>query len=163
MAVNGAGLRTVSHSEQIYIDLTPPEFEYVYDGDSSDFDIQFQTSLNISMAWSVKDPESGIQECSWAIGLSPMDTSLQDYTQIAITENVASTVISSTPYDRIFSTMRCTNAAGRTASISTDGLKISLVGVDTSFSETVVGSTSDVNFASFTGLNLEDGQYKVTV
>ncbi|WAR04893.1 hypothetical protein MAR_020262 [Mya arenaria] len=68
MAVNGAGLRTVSYSEQIYIDLTPPEFEYVYDGDSSDFDIQFQTSLNISMAWSVKDPESGIQECSWAIG-----------------------------------------------------------------------------------------------
>ncbi|WAR05722.1 hypothetical protein MAR_021091 [Mya arenaria] len=206
MAVNGAGLRTVSHSEQIYIDLTPPEFEYVYDGDSSDFDIQFQTSLNISMAWSVKDPESGIQECSWAI----------DYTQIAITENVARTVLSATPYDRIFSTLTCTNAASRTASISTDGLKvlnmslatndvyislmaisetqypaigryhgnrtkikfqwagfrqdeginnylISLVGADTSFSETVVGSTFDVNFASFTGLNLVDGQYEVAV
>ncbi|WAR06111.1 hypothetical protein MAR_021480 [Mya arenaria] len=216
MAVNGAGLRTVSHSEQIYIDLTPPEFEYVYDGDSSDFDIQFQMSLNVSVTWSVKDPESGIQECSWAIGLSPMDTSLQDYTQIAITENVASTVLGSTPYDRIFSTVRCTNAAGRKISMSTDGLKvlnmslttndvyislmaisetqypaigryhgnrteikfqwagfrqdeginnylISLVGVDTSFSETVIGSSSDVNFASFTGLNLEDGQYKVTV
>ncbi|WAR05117.1 hypothetical protein MAR_020486 [Mya arenaria] len=216
IAVNGAGLRTVSHSEQIYIDLTPPEFEYVYDGDSQDFDIQFQTSLNVSVAWSVKDQESGIQECLWAIGLSPMDTTLQEYTQIAIAENVASTVLSSTPYDRLYSTVRCTNAAGRTASISTDGLRvlnmslatndvyislmaisetqypaigkyhgnrtkikfqwagfrhdeginnclISLVGVDTSFSETVVGSTSDVNFASFTGLNLEDGQYEVTV
>ncbi|WAR04731.1 hypothetical protein MAR_020100, partial [Mya arenaria] len=35
MAVNGAGLRTVSYSEKIYIDLTPPLFDYIHDGDSS--------------------------------------------------------------------------------------------------------------------------------
>jgi len=32
VAVNGAGLRTVSHSQPVYVDLTPPEFEYLYDG-----------------------------------------------------------------------------------------------------------------------------------
>ena len=32
VAVNGAGLRTISHSEPVYVDLTPPEFVYLYDG-----------------------------------------------------------------------------------------------------------------------------------
>ena len=32
IAVNAASLRTVSYSDPILIDLTPPSFEWVYDG-----------------------------------------------------------------------------------------------------------------------------------
>ena len=32
VAVNGAGLRTISYSDPVRVDLTPPEFEYVNDG-----------------------------------------------------------------------------------------------------------------------------------
>ena len=32
VAINSAGLRTVSYSDQIIIDLTPPVFTYVNDG-----------------------------------------------------------------------------------------------------------------------------------
>ena len=32
VAVNGAGLRTVSYSYPLLVDLTPPLFEYVNDG-----------------------------------------------------------------------------------------------------------------------------------
>ena len=32
VAVNGAGLRTISYSDPLLIDLTPPEFDYVNDG-----------------------------------------------------------------------------------------------------------------------------------
>ena len=32
VAVNGAGLRTISYSDPLLVDLTPPVFEYVYDG-----------------------------------------------------------------------------------------------------------------------------------
>ena len=32
VAINGAGLRTISYSDPLLIDLTPPEFDYVNDG-----------------------------------------------------------------------------------------------------------------------------------
>ena len=32
VAINGAGLRTISYSDSLLIDLTPPEFDYVNDG-----------------------------------------------------------------------------------------------------------------------------------
>ena len=32
VAVNGAGIRTISYSDPVRVDLTPPVFEYVNDG-----------------------------------------------------------------------------------------------------------------------------------
>lgn len=32
VAINGAGLRTVSYSDPVVVDLTPPVFDYVNDG-----------------------------------------------------------------------------------------------------------------------------------
>lgn len=32
VAMNAAGLRGVSFSDPVYVDLTPPEINYVYDG-----------------------------------------------------------------------------------------------------------------------------------
>lgn len=33
VAINGAGLRTISHSQPILVDLTPPEFHFVHDAE----------------------------------------------------------------------------------------------------------------------------------
>ena len=43
MAVNGAGLRTVSYSDPIHVDLTPPVITQVFDGTVPGDDFIFMT------------------------------------------------------------------------------------------------------------------------
>ncbi|CAG2247187.1 unnamed protein product [Mytilus edulis] len=66
IATNAAGLRGVSFSDPILVDLTPPEFEFVNDGAGTDEDAWELNEVRAN--WAVADPESGILLCKWAIG-----------------------------------------------------------------------------------------------
>ncbi|XP_060580924.1 uncharacterized protein LOC132737608 [Ruditapes philippinarum] len=69
VAVNAAGLRTVSYSEPILIDLTPPTCNYVYDGSIIGQDLDYISGGNLEFQWDISDAESGLKACSWAIGI----------------------------------------------------------------------------------------------
>ncbi|XP_053400999.1 uncharacterized protein LOC128557566 [Mercenaria mercenaria] len=65
VAVNAAGLRTVSYSDPILIDLTRPDCKYVNDGPLRGQDLDFMTGHKLDFHWNISDPESGLKECYW--------------------------------------------------------------------------------------------------
>ncbi|KAL3873929.1 hypothetical protein ACJMK2_037006, partial [Sinanodonta woodiana] len=124
VATNAAGLRTVSYSDPIFIDLTPPVLHDVNDG--TDSDVDYQTSAIIQANWVVSDPESNIQSCQWAIGTNKYGTDIQDFMDVDVQKASSSRdctddhIIGLTVYN----TIRCKNNAGLTTTHSSDGVRI---------------------------------------
>ncbi|KAK3612504.1 hypothetical protein CHS0354_024474, partial [Potamilus streckersoni] len=126
VATNAAGLKTVSYSEPITVDFTPPVLNVVRDGKG--LDIDFQDTLVIIANWDVADPETGIRECRWAIGTKPGETDLHNFTRA---EHGIWTVsqelqIYEVKDKTIYMTVRCENGAGLVTSRSSDGVRIVL-------------------------------------
>ncbi|CAC5386461.1 unnamed protein product [Mytilus coruscus] len=123
IATNAAGLRGVSFSNPILVDLTPPNIRFVNDGAGTDEDAW---ELNEVIAnWAVEDPESGILLCQWAIGYQPGGNDLQPYTEVTST-----TAYKEFPYSvltgfTIYTTLTCENKAGLSSVMSSNGVKIS--------------------------------------
>ncbi|CAC5370733.1 unnamed protein product [Mytilus coruscus] len=123
IAANAAGLRGVSFSDSILVDLTPPDIKYVNDGAGTDEDAwEFN---EVSANWAVEDPESGILLCQWAIGYQPGGNDLLPYTVVTTTA-----VYKEFPYSVltgfiIYTTLTCENNAGLSSVMSSDGVKIS--------------------------------------
>lgn len=124
VAENAAGLRTVSHSDPVLIDLSPPEFLYVYDGSEQGVDIDYHKTLVISVSWYVTDPESGLQECSWCLGLFPGDSSLLPVTGVGAKAENATATLQQNPNATIYATITCKNRAGLSSSKSSDGVRV---------------------------------------
>lgn len=73
LALSRTGRRLLVHSGPLLVDLTPPVSEGDGTGAVSDglgqVDIDYQSSLVVSVNWSsLWDRESGLEQCSWAIG-----------------------------------------------------------------------------------------------
>ncbi|KAL4221421.1 hypothetical protein ACF0H5_019679 [Mactra antiquata] len=124
VAVNAAGLKTVSYSDPVIIDLTPPVFVYIHDGNDYDEDDDYQKSLLIGTNWFVTDPESGIVECSRALGIEPGDDSIQSYLPLNMNTTYAETLLSYNPNLTIYTTIECRNGAGLTSRGHSDGIRI---------------------------------------
>ncbi|XP_053398434.1 uncharacterized protein LOC128556766 [Mercenaria mercenaria] len=124
VAVNAAGLRTVSYSDPIMIDLTRPECKYVNDGSVLGQDLDFVRGLKLDFHWDISDPESGLNQCNWALGSSEGDVSIQDFVQIQPNQMNASKLFQSIPKGKVYVTIRCTNGAGLTHTCSSDGVKL---------------------------------------
>ncbi|XP_053400998.1 uncharacterized protein LOC128557563 isoform X2 [Mercenaria mercenaria] len=124
VAVNAAGLRTVSYSDPIMIDLTAPECNYVNDGPIFGQDLDFIRGLKLDSHWDISDPESGIKECQWALGTFQGDTSIQAFFTLQPDKNNASKLFEASPSDNIFVTVRCTNGAGLTHKCYSDGVRL---------------------------------------
>ncbi|XP_071123054.1 uncharacterized protein [Mytilus edulis] len=123
IATNAAGLRGVSFSDPILVDLTPPDIKYIYDGRGADEDSW--TFNEVVANWEVEDYESGIKFCKWAIGYMPGKTDLLVYTEISSSPAVMEFDYSVLEGYTIYTTLNCENNAGLTYSLSTDGVKIS--------------------------------------
>ncbi|CAG2233139.1 unnamed protein product [Mytilus edulis] len=123
IATNAAGLRGVSYSDPILVDLTPPDIKYVNDGAGPD---ELAWELNEVIAnWAVGDPESGILICQWAIGYHSGGSDLLPYTEVTST-----TAYKVFPYSvligyTIYTTLKCENKAGLSSVMSSNGVKIS--------------------------------------
>ncbi|XP_076085327.1 uncharacterized protein LOC143056126 [Mytilus galloprovincialis] len=123
IATNAAGLRGVSFSDPILVDLTPPEFEFVNDGAGTDEDAWELNEVRAN--WAVADPESGILLCKWAIGYQPGGNDLLPYTVVTTTTAYKEFPYSLLTGHTIYTTLTCENHAGLSSVMSSDGVKIS--------------------------------------
>ncbi|KAL3843250.1 hypothetical protein ACJMK2_021192 [Sinanodonta woodiana] len=124
VATNAVGLKTVSYSEPIIVDLTPPVLEVINDGKGPDIDFQ-DTSIIIAN-WDVNDPESGIKECKWSIGTAPGENDLQNFTKAeqgtwTFTQQFQ---MSDVGDKTIYVNVRCENGADLVSSRSSDGVHV---------------------------------------
>ncbi|XP_052707847.1 uncharacterized protein LOC128183063 isoform X2 [Crassostrea angulata] len=129
IASNAAELVGISYSKPVLVDLTPPEIVYVYDGRLSTTDENAWTDNEVVMNFMVKDEESGIDYCEWAIGYQPQGIDLQTFYRLGAGEYLASKDFDYSVLESktIYSTVRCHNRAGLFSSKSSDGVKISVL------------------------------------
>ncbi|XP_046557193.1 uncharacterized protein LOC124266445 [Haliotis rubra] len=125
MAMNAAGLTTVSRAQPIVVDLTPPLFSHISDGPGSDED--HQTSSVVSVNWKVTDGESGVDHCDWAIGRRRRSDDIMTFRAVASGQSTTMMDISdafNTSSITVYTTVRCFNKAGLVVAATTDGVEI---------------------------------------
>ncbi|ESO88602.1 hypothetical protein LOTGIDRAFT_234472 [Lottia gigantea] len=136
-ARNGAGLISVSHSDFILVDTTPPVVIFIYDGtvnttpsvviyihDGTGGDVDYQTRNVIDVNWKIEDPESDIDYCIWAIGSVRGGNDIQKFTRIQKDENKASREYTEREPIKVYSTIRCYNKVGLQVTVTTDGVQL---------------------------------------
>ncbi|XP_063408929.1 uncharacterized protein LOC134692410 [Mytilus trossulus] len=125
VSINGARLSAVATADALYIDLTPPDIEFVYDGIG--YDIDSQTTDEIIANWLVEDLESGLSYCEWAIGFSEFGNEVQAFVRISSQLSSASKVFdhSLISSKTVYVTLRCQNKAGLHSKKSSNGVTIS--------------------------------------
>ncbi|XP_067680773.1 uncharacterized protein [Haliotis asinina] len=124
-ARNAAGLTTASHPDPITVDMTPPVFSHINDGDG--LDIDYQTLGDVHVNWAVEDTESGILHCSWAIGTTQGTSDIKMFHLVSRNQATASFDITNLNVSlplKIFSTVRCINNVGLMSSTISDGVTL---------------------------------------
>ncbi|XP_055958617.1 uncharacterized protein LOC130013975 [Patella vulgata] len=125
MSTNGAGLTTVSQSESIVVDMTPPIISEINDGIEDD--VNFQLTKLISVNWKVGDLESGVEYCQWAIGSTHGGVDIQPFTPVPDKQSFAQVELSVDQIQNsklVYSTVRCYNKAGLPTTATTDGVLV---------------------------------------
>ena len=69
IAYNAVGLYTKAVSKPVRVDITPPVLCCLTVGDGTKVDLMFITDNAFVIHWSVKDLETGIDSCQYAIGM----------------------------------------------------------------------------------------------
>ncbi|XP_067663316.1 uncharacterized protein [Haliotis asinina] len=126
MATNAAGLSAVTYSDAITVDMTAPQFDLVSDGlDGRDED--YQTSGVVSVYWQVRDEESGVEHCDWAIGRARGSSDMKQFERVppgwSTAQHDVTSKLHSSPVT-VFSTVRCFNKAGLASAVTSDGVEV---------------------------------------
>ncbi|XP_077995632.1 uncharacterized protein LOC144449084 [Glandiceps talaboti] len=123
-ARNAADLVSVFYSEEVVVDVSPPNVCCVKDG-NEDADLSYQTSDVITIRWHVVDDESGVEFCEWAIGLSPSSATLSPFT-VTDTLHTAEKDLSGFLMHghTVYCTIRCRNFAGLYSQVTSSGVTI---------------------------------------
>ncbi|XP_046561789.1 uncharacterized protein LOC124270793 [Haliotis rubra] len=126
MATNAAGLTAVTYSDAITVDMTAPQFDLISDGlDGRDED--YQTSGVVSVYWQVRDEESGVEHCDWAIGRTRGSSDMKQFERIPPGQSTAQHDIASKIHSSsvtVYTTVRCFNKAGLAAAMTSDGVEV---------------------------------------
>ncbi|XP_063399976.1 uncharacterized protein LOC134684607 [Mytilus trossulus] len=123
IATNAAGLQTIAYSDPVLVDLTPPIFDYVYDGTGADQDAW---EINIVSAnWDVADPESGIDFCQYAFGYQPGGSDLHPWTTTTVKSVSMEFDYSDLEGLTVYTSVKCYNKMGLGNTTSSDGVRIS--------------------------------------
>ncbi|XP_046562884.1 uncharacterized protein LOC124271767 [Haliotis rubra] len=126
MATNVAGLTAVTYADAITVDMTAPQFDLISDGlDGRDED--YQTSGVVSVYWQVRDEESGVEHCDWAIGRTRGSSDMKQFERVPPGQSTAQHDIASkfhTSPVTVYSTVRCFNKAGLAAAMTSDGVEV---------------------------------------
>ncbi|XP_067663255.1 uncharacterized protein [Haliotis asinina] len=126
MATNAAGLSAVTHSDAITVDMTAPQFDLIGDGlDGRDKD--HQTSGVVAVYWQVRDDESGVEHCDWAIGRTPGGSDMKQFERVIPGRSTAQHDVTSkldSSSVTVFSTVRCFNKAGLASAMTSDGVEV---------------------------------------
>ncbi|KAI8519526.1 hypothetical protein Bbelb_027830 [Branchiostoma belcheri] len=91
-ALAGSGRAATASSNGIYIDVTPPVIENLFHVDMSwspDEPTSYQgDNSTIAVYWEAYDKESEVVECQWAVGTSPGQTDVQNFTSVGPDQNL---------------------------------------------------------------------------
>ncbi|XP_070573742.1 uncharacterized protein [Ptychodera flava] len=141
-AVTGAGRYALASSDGIYIDDTPPVFEYLYHVDlswSEDEPVTYQgCNSTIAVRWDVYDIGSQILECKWAIGSMPNGTDIQEFVSVGLDNYVRNDKLLGLLEDgkTYYATVWAINSAGLATVKSTSGVTMVLAPPDVTESNT---------------------------
>ncbi|XP_070572901.1 uncharacterized protein [Ptychodera flava] len=139
-AVTGSGRYVVASSDGVYVDDTPPIFDYLYHVDktwSEDEPVTFQGSNStIAVRWSAYDIGSQVFDFKWAIGTTPNGTDIQDFVSVGLDTFVCNDELEAVLEDRktYYVTVYATNNAGLNTVAVTSGVTPILTPPDVSHS-----------------------------
>ncbi|XP_055958832.1 uncharacterized protein LOC126829498 [Patella vulgata] len=125
LSTNAAGLTTVSKSESIIVDMTPPVISEINDGLGAD--VSFQLTRIVSVNWKITDKESGIHSCQWAIGSTRDSVDIQPFIPVPNGQSFAQVEVPENLIEdsrEVYSTVRCYNKAGLPTTATTDGVLV---------------------------------------
>jgi len=102
------------------VDWTPPQFNYVWDGFSSDVDTLYDDQV-LSARWSTVNPNSGVAEYWFALGTSAGDSDVIGWTSVGTNTQVSFSLPPLTYGQRYYVSIRAKNNAGLMSMSSSDG------------------------------------------
>ncbi|XP_070574642.1 uncharacterized protein [Ptychodera flava] len=156
-AVTGSGRHIIASSDGVYVDDTPPEFDYLYHVDldwSEDEPVEYQGSnTTIAVRFSAFDIGSQIHEFRWSIGTQPLGTDIQESLSVGFDTLLINDGLSLKDRQTYFVTVEAINRAGLVTTLTTTGVTIITTAPDTSASNTTtecgdVESLGDMNLCS---------------
>jgi hypothetical protein len=119
MCLDSAHHFSVADSIDFQVDWTLPELVFLHDGMSADIDTLFNST--ISSNWQALDPHSGIMQQQVAIGHSPYDTTVLNWTNVINNQNFWFNVPQSSQGDWYFTSLWMINSAGLENTGCSDG------------------------------------------
>nr|XP_006817093.1 PREDICTED: uncharacterized protein LOC100376421 [Saccoglossus kowalevskii] len=143
-ALTGSGRYVVASSDGVYIDDSPPVFNYLYHVDmsrSEDETITYQGSNStIAVKWSAYDIGSQLYEFRWAIGSEPYGTDIQSFLSVGVTDFVENSGLFGLIEDgnTYFVTVEAVNNAGMTTVQVTSGVTLVLTSPNIDATKTVL-------------------------
>ncbi|XP_019624877.1 PREDICTED: uncharacterized protein LOC109470382 isoform X2 [Branchiostoma belcheri] len=172
-AVAGSGRAAIASSNGIYIDVTPPVIENLFHVDlswSPDEPTSYQgDNSTIAVYWEAYDKESEVVECQWAVGTSPGQTDVQNFTSVGPDQNLVyndkldGKLSNKQTY---YVTVRLVNGAGLVSEETTSGVTVLLDPPDTSSSNTTTSCEQTVEKGSALrgeGVDLCGDQEKIDI
>ncbi|XP_070573546.1 uncharacterized protein [Ptychodera flava] len=151
-AVTGSGRYVLTSSNGIYVDDTPPVFDYLYHIDVSwslDQPIKYQGSnTTIAVRWSAYDIGSQVHEYKWAIGSRLNATDVQPFLSVGLETFAANENLLGVLEDRktYYVTVVAVNRAGLTTTLVTSGVTLMLTPPDvTASNATSECDDNDIN------------------
>ncbi|XP_035698714.1 uncharacterized protein LOC118431579 [Branchiostoma floridae] len=154
-AVAGSGRAAIASSNGIYVDVTSPVIENLFHVDlswSRDEPTRYQgDNSSIAVYWEGYDKESEVVECQWAVGTSPGETDIQNFTSVGPDQNL---VYSDKLEGKLsnkqtyYVTVRLVNGAGLVSEKTTSGVTVLLDPPDTSSSNTTTSCEQTVEKSS---------------
>ncbi|XP_078658230.1 uncharacterized protein LOC144903713 [Branchiostoma floridae x Branchiostoma belcheri] len=170
-AVAGSGRAAIASSNGIYIDVTPPVIENLFHVDlswSPDEPTRYQgDNSTIAVYWEAYDKESEVVECQWAVGTSPGQTDVQNFTSVGPDQNLAyNDNLNGKLSNRqtYYVTVRLVNGAGLVSEKTTTGVTVLLDPPNTSSSNITTSCEHAVETNStLGGVDLCGDQEKIDI
>ncbi|XP_070573950.1 uncharacterized protein [Ptychodera flava] len=156
-AITGSGRYAVASSDGVYVDDTPPEFDYLYHVDldlSEDEPVEYQGSnTTIAVRFSAFDIGSQVHEFRWSIGTHPHGTDIQDSVSVGLDSFLVNDNLVLRDRQTYYVTVEAINRAGLVTIQTTSGVTVITTPPDTSSSNTTIvcdgeESIADVHLCS---------------
>ena len=122
MVVDEMGNWSQGVSEIYLIDWTAPDLVFLHDGNASDIDTTYSSTLEAN--WQGEDVHSAIGHYEVAIGILPSLNNILNWTNVSLAE-AFSHVLSSPVYDQVYTiSLRMVNGAGLESLFVSDGQRL---------------------------------------
>lgn len=127
IAINQAGLGTNVSSAGIIVDTSPPlaQHDAIKDGSGTEDIDYFSPAMELSAHWdNITDPESGIVQSEYCLGIKPHGCQIQPMTNIGREKSFILSEYSVQAGEKVYVTVKVTNGAGLSKTRISDGMVV---------------------------------------